>query len=45
MERDDLEVRIRARIDWAFVYVAAGRPRRIPAAVRDDFLRASEETH
>jgi acyl-CoA thioester hydrolase len=33
---------VRARTEWAFVDVAAGRPRRIPAAVRDDFLLATE---
>ena len=37
--RDQLLVR--ARTEWAFVDVAAGRPRRIPPEVRDDFLHAS----
>jgi acyl-CoA thioester hydrolase len=33
---------VRARTEWAFVDVAAGRPRRIPASVRDDFLLAAD---
>ncbi len=33
---------VRARTEWAFVDVVAGRPRRIPAAVREDFLLATE---
>ena len=32
---------VRARTEWAFVDVVSARPRRIPAAVRDDFLHAS----
>ncbi|MDP8972356.1 MAG: acyl-CoA thioesterase [Actinomycetota bacterium] len=32
---------VRARTEWAFVDVVAGRPRRIPAEVRDDFLLAT----
>ncbi len=33
---------VRARTEWAFVDVATGRPRRIPAAVRDDFFTGVE---
>ncbi len=35
-------VLVRARTEWAFVDVATGRPRRIPAAVRDDFFTGVE---
>ncbi|MBA2277819.1 MAG: acyl-CoA thioesterase [Chloroflexia bacterium] len=33
---------VRARTEWAFVDVSSGRPRRIPATVRGDFLTGVE---
>lgn len=34
---------VRARTEWAFVDVTTGRPRRIPAELRDDFQVGEED--